>query len=218
MIPVLVVPVLNRHDLLDRLLSSIDYPIENVLVIDNGKDAEWEYWNKNPNIENLHHLQIPTNLGVPSSWNLGIKALPYANYWLIVNNDAWFPGGSLKLFDDNSRRDRILLSAAMPPWCAFSIGANIVERVGLFDEGIYPAYYEDDDYKRRLAHHNIPVHQSDIPVNHDNSSTLSSSDKFKARNGETFLANMNYYQDKIKRNDFSEGNWSLTTRVKNGWD
>jgi len=218
MIPVLVVPVLNRHDLLDRLLSSIDYPVQNVLVIDNGKDAEWEYWNKNPNIENLHHLQMPTNLGVPSSWNLGIKSLPYANYWLIVNNDAWFPEGSLKLFADNSRRDRILLSAAMPPWCAFSIGANIVERVGLFDEGIYPAYYEDDEYKRRLAHHNIPVHQSDIPVNHDNSSTLGASDKFRSRNGETFLANMNYYQDKIKRNDFSEGHWSLTTRIKNGWE
>jgi len=218
MIPVLVVPVLNRHDLLDRLLSSIDYPVQNVLVIDNGKDAEWEYWNKNLNIENLHHLVMPTNLGVPSSWNLGIKSLPYANYWLIVNNDAWFPEGSLKMFADHSRRDRILLSAGMPPWCAFSIGAAIVERVGLFDEGIYPAYYEDDDYKRRLTHHNIPVHQSDIPVNHDNSSTLSSSDKFQARNGETFLANMNYYQDKAKRNDFSEGNWSLTTRVKNGWE
>jgi GT2 family glycosyltransferase len=218
MIPVVVVPVLNRHDLLDRLLSSIDYPVENVLVIDNGKDAEWEYWNKNPNIENLHHLQMPSNLGVPSSWNLGIKSLPHANYWLIVNNDAWFPEGSLKMFDDNSRRDRILLSAAMPPWCAFSIGAGIVERVGLFDEGIYPAYYEDDEYKRRLAHHNIPVHQSDIPVNHDNSSTLGSSDKFRSRNGETFLANMNYYQDKIKRDDFSEGRWSLTTRIKNGWE
>jgi hypothetical protein len=29
MIPVLTIPVLNRYDLLDNLLDSINYPIEN---------------------------------------------------------------------------------------------------------------------------------------------------------------------------------------------
>ena len=34
MIPALVVPVLNRPDLLNRLLGSIDYGIGDLLVID----------------------------------------------------------------------------------------------------------------------------------------------------------------------------------------
>ena len=32
----LIVPVLNRYDLLNRMIASIDHPIEMLLVIDNG--------------------------------------------------------------------------------------------------------------------------------------------------------------------------------------
>ena len=35
-IPVLIIPVLNRYDLLDEALQSIDYPIDNILIINNG--------------------------------------------------------------------------------------------------------------------------------------------------------------------------------------
>jgi hypothetical protein len=36
MIPNLIIPVLNRYDLLERMLQSIDYPIAHLLIIDNG--------------------------------------------------------------------------------------------------------------------------------------------------------------------------------------
>lgn len=36
MIPNLTVPVLNRYDLLQRMLDSIDFPIRDLLIIDNG--------------------------------------------------------------------------------------------------------------------------------------------------------------------------------------
>jgi len=39
MIPNLIVPVLNRYDLLERFLQSLDYPIRDVLIIDNGGDC-----------------------------------------------------------------------------------------------------------------------------------------------------------------------------------
>jgi len=35
-IPNLIVPVLNRYDLLRRMLQSIDFPIRDLLIIDNG--------------------------------------------------------------------------------------------------------------------------------------------------------------------------------------
>jgi hypothetical protein len=36
MLPNLIVPTLNRYDLLQRLVDSFDYPIKHFLVIDNG--------------------------------------------------------------------------------------------------------------------------------------------------------------------------------------
>ena len=35
-IPVLIIPVLNRFDLLEQCIQSIDYPIDNLLIIDNS--------------------------------------------------------------------------------------------------------------------------------------------------------------------------------------
>ena len=32
----MIVPILNRYDLLEEMLGSINYPIDNILIIDNG--------------------------------------------------------------------------------------------------------------------------------------------------------------------------------------
>jgi hypothetical protein len=37
-LPLLSIPVLNRYDLLERMLDSIDYPIDEILIINNGKE------------------------------------------------------------------------------------------------------------------------------------------------------------------------------------
>lgn len=216
MIPALIVPVLNRHDLLDTMLSSINYPIENVIVVDNGKDANWEYWNKNPNIENLFHLQMPTNLGVPVSWNLGIKALPFVDYWLIVNNDARFTNNSLKEFEEQSNAKTLLLSNGSPRWCAFSIGSKIVESVGLFDEAIYPAYFEDTEYEWRCNQKGVFALLSNIDIEHENSSTLKGG--YQEKNSKTFSKNMTYVENKKTNNDLTQGDWSLIIRKDNSWD
>lgn len=215
MIPAFIVPVLNRYDLLERCLDSIDYPVENLLVIDNNSESSWAY-EPNKHVSKFWHLKMPSNLGVSGSWNLGIKLFPYANYWLIVNNDAWFPSGSLEMFANHSSGERLLLSAGQPPWCAFSLGEDYVKKVGIFDEGLYPAYYEDNDYVRRCAKFGLPVHQSDIPVNHDNSSTIANG--YTEKNGKTFSENAIYYQSKVNMNDYSSGEWNLERRRKNGWE
>lgn len=215
MIPALIVPILNRADLLDRLLDSIDYPIADLLIIENARilqrDPRCEY------AERIHVLRMPSNLGVPASWNLGIKALPFAPWWLIVNSDAYFPPDSLQRFMVEADRDALTLSMAAPPWACFAVGDNVVAKVGLFDEGIHPAYFEDDDMQRRCTYHGFPTVYSTIPVGHDNSSTIGES-RYAAANGRTFLANRVYYAEKTNRGDFTEGHWSLTTRRDLSWD
>ena len=38
MIPVLIIPILNRYDLLEKNFESMDYPVGEILVVNNGKE------------------------------------------------------------------------------------------------------------------------------------------------------------------------------------
>jgi len=214
MIPNLIVPVLNRYDLLQRLLDSIDYPVRHVFIIDNG-DGPSEVIDLPDTVTEVTYSPLPNNLGVSGSWNLGIKALPYDEKWLIVSNDAHFKPGVLEGFVEAGERE-ILLSSNFPYWHAFSIGQEVVREVGLFDENLHPAYFEDDDYKRRAEYYGVTIRKGPN-VEHTNSSTLKSDERFKERNSETFLSNSQYYRGKAAAEDYSEGGWSLTRRRKNSW-
>ena len=219
MIPVLVVPVLARPELLYRMLGSVDHPIGTTVVIDNGRGVVEQDdvqdaltgW-----CDEVYILRMPSNLGVATSWNLGIKSTPFAPWWLISNFDVVWPAGSLERFAGEADRGSLVLSYGSPPWCAFTIGEQIVTDVGLFDEGLHPAYFEDDDLTRRVTAAGLPLRRSTIPVHHDNSSTLAAG--YAVRNGTTFADNAEYYGRKVARGDLSEGRWSLARRRAQSWD
>ena len=212
----MIVPVLTRYDLLDRMIQSINYPIKDLVIVDNGaKQQDWSpTWNQWVN--KIWHLKFPTNLGVPGSWNLGIKSLPFADYWLITNFDVEWGGDSLKMFQEMSRKDKLVLSNGSPSWCAFSLGWEVVQKVGLFDESFVPAYFEDNDYERRCEFHNVEIERSFIPIAHDNSSTLKAG--FRKQNDLSYEANSQYNEHKIKTKDFTEGRWSIKRRRQLSWD
>jgi hypothetical protein len=215
MIPALIVPVLIRHDLLDRMIHSINYPIKDFVIIDNGPQFEYEpRWNNW--IHKVHHIKIPYNLGVASSWNLGIKVLPYADYWLFSGFDNEWGGDSLKMFHEQSAHDRLVLSGGTPKWTAFSLGWKVVDKVGLFDESFHPAYFEDNDYEWRCQQENIEIYNSFIPVAHDNSSTLK--EGFQGKNNVSYQNNAAYMQHKLDLNAATEGSWSIRRRRANGWE
>ena len=212
----MIVPVLTRYDLLDRMISSINYAIKDLVIIDNGaKTTDWSpTWNQW--VSKTWHLKFPSNLGVPVSWNLGIKSLPMSDYWLIANFDIEWGGDSLKLFAEQSSTDKLLLSNGSPEWCAFTIGSKVVEKVGLFDDSFVPAYFEDTDYRRRADFLGVNVESSFIPVAHDNSSTLKAG--FQRQNDLSFGANADYMSDKVKTQNFTEGKWDIKRRRQLGWD
>lgn len=218
MIPALIVPVLNRPDLLLRMIASIDHPVADLLIIDNGRCLGERPPLPGPPVQRTHVLTMPTNLGVPASWNLGIKALPFAPWWLVVNSDAYFAPGSLAAFADAARADALVLSGGAPPWCAFAIGDAVVEVAGLFDEAFVPAYFEDNDMERRVRYWGLDVVCTNIPVHHDNSSTIGSDPALRARNDATFAANFAHYQAKQYRGDYTAGQWSLSRRRELSWD
>lgn len=213
MIPAVIVPVLTRPDLLHRMLASIDYPVRDLVIIDNGRCID--VWPDVPQAERVHVLSMPTNLGVPASWNLGVKATPFAPWWLIVNFDVVLPPGALEQFAA-IETGGVVLSGGSPPWCCWAWHDEAVQRVGLMDESYHPAYFEDLDYARRCHAAGIPVIESGIAVHHDNSSTLRNG--YEEHNGRTFAANQGYYQRKVDTGDLSEGRWSLERRRALSWD
>lgn len=215
MIPVMIVPILTRPDLLDRMLDSVDYPVHTLVVIDNGHCLPGNFAHRDW-ASSAYLLRMPSNLGVATSWNLGIKATPHAPWWLIANFDLTWPRNSLAQFDTEDAPEMLRLADTSPPWSAFSIGEDVVRQVGLFDEYLHPAYFEDTDYERRCEAAGVPVVQSGIPVDHLNSSTLDAG--YRAANERTYVANMQYHAAKHFRGDLSEGRWSLKRRREQSWD
>jgi len=215
MLPNLIVPVLNRYDLLDRMLGSIDYPVYELLIVDNGGDLERIRYNEN--IINVHIVNLPSNLGVAASWNLGIKLFPHHDRWFFASNDMVYLPGALEGLSE-ARRDEITLSDMFPFWHTFSVGEEVVRRVGLFDEALYPAYFEDNDYQRRAVHKNVHIRSVSIPTQHENSSTIGADRGLREKNAVSFQNNAIYYNNKMAKNDYGQGVWSLDRRRRNAWD
>ena len=211
----LIVPVLNRFDLLKRMLESIDVNAT-VFVINNSGAIQDDFEYDNPSIY-VHWIELPSNLGVASSWNLGIKMLPFESRWYITSADCVFAPGDLELLQ-TAKRDALTLCDKFPHYQTFAIGDEVVNKVGLFDEGLHPIYFEDNDYERRIAYAGLRVDRLPLQLGHDNSSTINSDARLSLRNEVTFRNNQKYFQDKVNSGRFDEGRWQLQIRRVNSWD
>lgn len=206
----LIVPTLNQtHGFLD-LVSSVDRDDMRVLAIDNGRQGLRDLV-----ASNVHVVELPSNLGVASSWNLGVKSLPFESVWFFASDDVTFAPGALNMIVEAAKTDNVVLSSEWPHWQWFAIGQDVVERVGLFDEAFHPANFEDDDYLRRCEHAGVDVVMIDASHQHLRHATVFSPE-FAHRKESTYSVNETYYRAKIEVRDFSEGGWVLNRRRLNG--
>jgi GT2 family glycosyltransferase len=192
MIPMMVVPTLTRHDLLARMLDSVDFPVKHLVVVDNsgrgivGGTGPWE---------RMTVLPMPVNFGVAGSWNLAVRMAHREPWVLIVSDDVVWPAGALKGFSEACGEDRLVLSGTWPHWCAFGLGMGVVRKVGLFDEGYFPAYFEDRDYERQCGRAGVLVEHGPS-VSHANSSTLNTpGSNFAEWNSRTFISNRQLFEN-----------------------
>lgn len=217
MIPVIILPVLNRFDLLEDSIRSIDYDVENLLIIDNSgqyQPPQDLYKGK------LWLLNMPANMGVAGSWNLGIKCFPHAPYWVFMSNDNHWMPGALQEIERLSDPTKLVMSSVA--WSTFSLGSEIVKSIGLFDENYHPAYYEDTDYMERLriAEMQDSIVWSTIPVKQiGTATTLKSDETFIERNAFTNKNNYDYRLNKINgsHTHINCASYSLQRRIDNEW-
>lgn len=215
MIPVLGFCTLSRFDLAERLLASIDYPVENLVIVDNSGTQSWQP--KKPEwVEKMWVIQVPYGLGLVGAWNLIIKSTPYAPYWVLVNDDAWFEAGSLKTITEDVNTEAVNYLDIVPRWSAIVFGEGAIEKTGLYDERFYPLYFDDNDLERRFEMAGVLSKVIPAKVHHENSSTLKSG--YQHKNATSYQNNMNLFNQKIADNDNTDGHWSLAIRRANRWD
>jgi GT2 family glycosyltransferase len=214
----MIVPVLGRYDLLHRLLGTIDEEVGEILIIDNGDELRPADLAIYPNVR---LVSSPSNLGIATSWNLGIKMYPRASGWVILGADVWFKPGRLGLWFSRTAADQIT-TGANPPWACFHLGREVVERVGLFCERFHPAYFEDNDMERRAVAAGVKIFHPAVEIGHDNSAVLMSSPELQERNRATFVKNqavLSERWDGLKPGDVPPfEDWSLGERCDYSWD
>jgi GT2 family glycosyltransferase len=214
-IPVLGFATLTRFDLAQRLIDSIDYPVQHLVIVDNSGTKAFEP-KLSKHIQNLWLLQVPHGLGANGAWNLIIKSTPHAPYWVIPNDDSWFEPGALKTIAENVDTTKFNFVNVLPKWSCVIPTEGSVMQAGLWDEVFHPIYFDDDEYEWRMNELGVEFHAIDATVHHDNSSTLQSG--FQQRNVTTFQRNNSVFMNKVAEHDLGTRGWSLKVRRDNRWD
>ena len=192
----------DRTDYLPRLLRSIDYDVNRIVIQVGNEDATVveTIVRKVLNVSrDMPHLTISiitrdVNPGCANGFNLGLRGLvgdlnststappllqsvtnndatPVAkshthvasdpdDWVLIVNSDIAFYPDTLRkiaasveqqLHDDPLFGIGFTSLCCSVEWSAIIVTRRLINRIGYFDENIYPAAWEDDDYSIRVA-------------------------------------------------------------------
>lgn len=168
MIPILGIPIVNGFHWLKRLIDSIDFPIDTVIVLNNNSDdlTLVEDLNSLSNhkykyIQKIKICHLPANIGVAAAWNLIIKSNINCPFWLISNHDIAFTPGVLEQFyhlANDNRYDIVNGDSGdfnNGSYELFLVKESLINKIGLFDENFYPAYGEDTDYIMRIHSYNL---------------------------------------------------------------
>lgn len=178
-IPVLGTQTLNSISNLKNLINSIDYPIEILSIIVNNENfnllLEIKYFCDNIKNENIDKIDIsyhPSNLGCSPSWNYHFKQYPFAKYFIKADDDVVFSKGDLQALSESLENgDNMVFLNERTKYAFFGISKHTLKTVGLFDENLWPANYEDDDYQIRLNLANIKHTILNRDFNHISSGT-----------------------------------------------
>lgn len=149
------IPTLNRADLLipALLYYQNDFPNVEIYVLDNGKQAALNVLK----LKNVKILRQEQNIGVASSWNILCKKIyETKDFALILNDDIYLGKNEQDIFllIENMQ---VALYTSPVDWCAFFLPKSTYATVGEFDEGFFPAYFEDNDYEYRIYMNGLQI-------------------------------------------------------------
>mmetsp|Transcript_8472 Transcript_8472/g.35409 ORF Transcript_8472/g.35409 Transcript_8472/m.35409 type:complete len:769 (+) Transcript_8472:266-2572(+) len=166
-IPVVIVPVLSETNLISRCLRSIDVPVSIIILIFNSNIVDFSDEGRKTLVdlseeidalstdfaETLVVIRTRENMGYGRSMNLGMKLSPWAEWWLCTSADVEFPPSSMQsvlpTIDREARSGAMLFMLGIH-FSAVVLTQHLVQKVGYFDENLWPAYVEDCDLMLRV--------------------------------------------------------------------
>ena len=165
--PVVGVPVPpGMLDYAERFINSFDSAVDTLVVVVNGDDDATREWAEllapSALIKRIIIVFAPQNLGVAGATNRILYETPDAPFWVISNNDIAFASGALHALCIAAQNapptagslHPVMLTGVFPHrdhgWSCFVLLHAVIERLGVWDENLYPAYAEDGDYETRL--------------------------------------------------------------------
>jgi GT2 family glycosyltransferase len=226
-VPLMGVPILNRVDLLERLLASLDHPVQTLAIVNNSVGsrnhpavtAELEALQQcgHPLIDRIRIARPFRNLGVAASWNLMLSSFPEAPSALLVNNDLCLAPGVLAramALLDASKAQFLGLLPAPHAFSCFLLTSRCWDQLGLFDPGFHPAYCEDLDYRDRLQQAaNVTqldgsfAHAAMTACNPAHSATINASPELAAHNRVSYPLNQLWYLSERRLRRDPRGCW-----------
>ena len=150
----MIIPHIGPLSNLIECLNSMNSPVLPIplLIVDNSPTGETRRIVGLPGgTEVVYH---PENLGVPASWNLGLKR--GAHWTLVCSASTRFEVPLAEFLDGAAERagdyglQLFNSSGEGMGWHLVIFGKATVDRIGYLDENYYPAYYEDNDYGYRM--------------------------------------------------------------------
>ncbi len=149
------IPTINRADLLNDALSKYyeDFKNTEIVICDNGSQNIISRENK------MVVYRPEKNLGVSGSWNMimDYAIRTDATHVLMLNDDIYLGKDESEIMT----LIRLWIDAEFfnseLNWCSFILPVETYEKVGAFDESFFPAYFEDNDYFRRMMLSNVNI-------------------------------------------------------------
>jgi GT2 family glycosyltransferase len=165
------IPTINRADLLNEALANYfeDFKQTEIVICDNGGQEIITREN------NFVIYKPEKNLGVSGSWNM---IMDYADkvkatHVLMLNDDIYL-GKSEEEINTIIRLWNPEFLCTELNWCSFILSVDAYKKIGKFDENFFPAYFEDNDYFRRMMLLNVPIIMNAMlnPIIYRNSMTI----------------------------------------------
>lgn len=144
----IILPVINE-EMSDGCIASIAPSVrKHIVIVDNSASKFGEKYRNDV----CEVITPPENIGVARAWNLGATIALYqkADYLIIISATMRFGHGMLDFIKKLRANNNPYGLESQHGWHCIAIGTPTIEKVGMWDENFYPAYYEDSDYIRRM--------------------------------------------------------------------